>query len=484
MDMDDIFDLSQEDLDALKSLFESSTGTSSEQDDRTRIRIDEDKMTVWIYLVPPKKGEEYKVGDVVDMLVHNGVSFGHIMPRINALVKKGVYNREVLVARGQKMEEGTDGYYEYFFDTEVNNGKPKIREDGSVDYTAINNVTNIKKGDKIAIYHPAIPGKDGILVDGTVSKTPMVKEKPPLRGRAVIKDENTYYANETGKIELNEGNIDIRNVHEIPGDVDFNTGRVEFWGDITINGNVGAGAYIRCGRNLIINGVVEAATIFSGGDIILKRGIQGNMQANIKCRGNLMSNFLEQCTVEAEGYVDANYILNSNVTSSKKVRVQGSRGSVIGGISSGLLGVEVSDLGNESEVKTIIHAGYSRENYDHWIKLRAEEAEIEVELKDVIAQMEELLKRRRFQGAASTKNLVELNKRQKQLFSRLDDVKGEIEECKSRLDQGRGVKIDALGTVHRGVVLEIENVARPVYQSIYKTQFKSQEGVIVGVPIL
>jgi len=367
MDIDDEFDLSQEDLDALKSLFESSVGLVDESDEKTRVRVDDDKMTAWIYLVPPKNGESYKVADLVDLLLHNGISYGHIMPRLNAMVKKGVYNRDIVVARGQKIEEGTDGYFEYFFDPEGNNGKPKIREDGSVDYTAVNNVTNIKKGDKIAIYHPAMPGKDGILVDGTVSKTPMVKEQPPLRGMSIVREDNVYFANETGKIVLNDNTIDIRNVHEISGDVDFNTGRVEFWGDITINGNVGAGAYIRCGRNLVINGVVESATIFSAGDITLKRGIQGNMQAMIKCRGNLMSNFIEQCTIEAEGFVDANYILNANVVSGKKVRVQGAKGSVIGGMVTGLLGVEAGDLGNESEVRTIVHAGYSRENYERWM---------------------------------------------------------------------------------------------------------------------
>ncbi len=482
--MDSVLDITQDDLLELKKLFAETTGKSDDFGETTKVRIADDKMKVWIYLVPPEPGKEYQVADLVDMLNSNGVTTGHIYSRLKAMVKKGVYNREVVVARGQMVEEGVHGYYEYFFDTEGSNGKPKIREDGSVDYTAINNVTNIKKGDKIALYHPAVPGKDGILVDGTVTKAGLVKEMPPLRGVAIKREDNTYYANETGKIELNESTIDIRNIHEISGDVDYNTGRVEFWGDITINGNVGAGAYIRSGRNLIINGVVEAATLFAGGDIILKRGVQGNMQAKVKARGNIMANFLEQCQVECDGNIDANYILNATVTSGQKIKVQGKKGSIIGGVCSGLTGVETEHIGNESEVKTIVHAGYMKDTYDKWIMLRAQEQEVEAQLQEALEQMEDLLKRRRFQGAASTKNLLALNTKQKELFAQLDEVKVDVKNCKDKLDKGRGVKIVTRGTVYRGTVLEIENLARPIYQEISMMQYKCQDGVIVAVPAI
>ena len=124
-------------------------------------------MEAWLKLEKPEEGQTYGYSDIQDILTANGVVYGLNSSRINAMIKKGIYDREVLVATGKSPEEGQDGYYEFIFDVEKNK-KPVIREDGSVDYTSVNIITCVDVDDIIAMYHPAIKGSAGSDVKAKV----------------------------------------------------------------------------------------------------------------------------------------------------------------------------------------------------------------------------------------------------------------------------------------------------------------------------
>ena len=251
----------------------------SKVQEKSYVRVSDDRMKAWLYLSEPSGDtEKYDVDALLDMLKEDGVTTGYLMPRLVAMSKKGVYQREILVAEGKAVVEGSDGYYEYLFDTENLSGAPKIMEDGSVDYGSVNVLQSVQVGGKLAEYHEAVGGEDGFTVDGMILKSNPVRELQPLRGRSVERRGNLYFAKVAGKVEIKAGNIDIRTVHEVQGDVDLSTGRIEFFGDVVINGNVSTGVLIRAGRNLVIEGTVECAELFAGGDIVLKRGVQGNMK--------------------------------------------------------------------------------------------------------------------------------------------------------------------------------------------------------------
>lgn len=65
--------------------------------------------------------------------------------------------------------------------------------------------------------------------------------------------------------------------------------------------------------------------------------------------------------------------------------MNGKRGSIIGGLTHGVCGIEVTTLGNDAEKKTVIMAGASPEGY---AKLRQLEKTIQ-ELSQGLAQIEE-----------------------------------------------------------------------------------------------
>lgn len=451
----------------------------------TYLRVDEDKMAAWLYLAPPDKGQTYTKRDLEDYLEMQGVVKGYHSSNLSAMIKKKVYDREILVARGAQTQPGTDGYFEYLFSPEEHCG-PKVKEDGSVDYSSMSALQNVHKGDKVAIYHYAVQGVNGYTVLGDEMKATPVRDLPPMRGKGITRENDVYYAQSDGKIEVKNGKIDIQNVHEIMGDVDAIIGKIEFFGDVIINGNVEGGIVIRAGRNIEIHGTTGAATLFAGGDVMLSRGIQGG--GKISARGNVFAEFIENTTVDAGGLVQSNVILNAKVYAQDKVITTGKRGAIIGGYTHALKSIEVMTAGNDVELKTILHCGYAPESFDKLLEARRKETEIKERLSKLVDNMTEALREKRMRGANTARSteasLVEWNRLKDEYFAELDKVGKEREELETTMEEGRDSYIKVDGNIYRNVVIGINAEQMTLDRNTCFMKYSAEKGVIEGSVII
>ena len=101
---------------------------------RLEIEVRKDAMAVTAYVIPEGTAE------ITEQLVREqlaacGVKAGICSELLSQFVEQGVYNRKYPVAAGQPAVDGKNGYYEYFFERDVKEFVPTIREDGSVDYS-------------------------------------------------------------------------------------------------------------------------------------------------------------------------------------------------------------------------------------------------------------------------------------------------------------------------------------------------------------
>lgn len=447
--------------------------------EKTYLRVDKDDMSAWLYLAPPDNGQEYSKRDLLEYLAHNGIVMGYHSSNLSAMIKKKVYSREILVAKGKESVDGTDGYFEYLF-TPEEYGVPKIREDGSVDYTNMSALQNVHKGDKVAIYHYAIQGVDGYTVYGATLKAKPAKDLPPARGKGIRREENEYYAQTDGKIEVKKGKIDIQNVHEIMGDVTLIIGKVEFFGDIIINGNVEGGVVIRAGRNIEIHGTTGSASLFAGGDIVLSRGIQGG--GKISTRGSVYADFIENTTVDAGGVVQSNTILNAKVSAKDRVITTGKKGVIIGGYVHGLKGIQAMSAGSDVEVKTILHCGYDEQDYEKLLEVRRRENETKEKLAELVDNMTEALREKRMRGSSTSSatetKLAEWNKTKDMYFQELDDIGRERERLEEIMEQSKGACIKIDGNLYRNVMICINAEQMMIEKSTRFMKYSADKGVI------
>lgn len=454
-------------------------------DNGSYVRIEPDDMTAWLYLNSPNHGRKFTKQDIMDFLQKNGVVKGYHNSNIAAIVKKEIYEREIKVALGREAKDGADGWYEYCFSPETMKA-PAIREDGSVDYASMSELQNVHKGDTVAIYHHALQGETGYTVKGKESRPRPAKELPPLRGKGISHEANPdiYVAVMEGKIEVKDNKIDIKNVHEIMGDVDLVTGRIEFFGDVIISGNVSAGVVIRAGRNIVIKGTVEAVTMFAGGDIVLERGIQGGQKAKIEARGSIFADFIEHTGVVAKGDVSANSILNSNVSAEGKVIAAGKKGVILGGYVHGLQGIEAGVLGNEAEKKTFVHAGCEKEIYEQYAGIATREEAARQELSKTVDIMSDILRTKRLAAATMSRGdeerLADLNKRKDECFQKLDDIRLEKVVLEEKIGKGKDARVITNGEVYRGVTVGIRDSMCVVEQKTSFMQYEYLNGMVDG----
>lgn len=448
------------------------------------VHIEEDGMLAWLFLMPPEGKSDYTKEEIYQFLKENGVQYGFHESNIAAVLKKHIYKREIKIAKGTKGSEGKEGYFEYHF-TPTSHQTPKVREDGSVDYASMHMLQNVAKGEKIATYHKALQGEDGIDVKGNKTPAKVIRELTPLRGRNIqrIVEEDIYVSMIDGKVTLEDGKIDIQSQHEIMGDVTLITSKIEFYGDVIINGNVEAGVTIRAGRNVIIKGMAEAIDVNAGGDIVIEKGINGGQKAKLSAKGNVFADYMEYVNVVAGGDVQANVILNSEVTAKGKVILTGKRGSVIGGFTNGFLGIEATNIGNDMEVPTILHAGYQEETYDKYLEYMREENKILKEFQTMAATLTELLKLRQAGGSAflvtQQTQLISLIQKKNDLVERLNQVKSEKAKLNEEIVNGQDAKIKAAGKIFRGVTLSINRAIMRIERNDSFMIYRSENNEIL-----
>ena len=444
-----------------------------------RLEIAEDAMKATLFMVPPDEGDSYTVEDVLTFLRQNGVYGGILYSAIENMINNHVYYKDVCIAEGRPVVNGVNGYYEFMFQTgQITH--PVIRSDGSVDYQSMNLVHSVKKGDKLAIYHHSEPGEHGIDVRGREMRCRLGKEQPALRGGGfeIAPDGITYVATNDGRVEYENFRLYVRDVYEHRGDLDQLTGRIDFYGDVVVHGNVCTGTTIRASKSITVDGSVEAATLIAEGDIILRKGIQGGSRCRIVCGGNLYANFIEFADVNVKGNIEANIIMNSNIKAGKSVKIAGRRGSIVGGELHAAGIVDLTNLGNKAEIKTAVATGFDEETEKryHLLLSKAESAREGIRKSEYALTT---LNNRRIcndppEVKEAKRNRIErMLKRDKR---QLEHVEKELNELSERMEISRHSSVRVANTAYPSVTVGIDFASMKLDKPYEHCEFYRADG--------
>ena len=235
----------------------------------------------------------------------------------------------------------------------------------------------------LARYHEPTKGEFGFDVCGKLLVPKPGKPKPRLHGKGfkTSEDGKEIYAAISGKIEYCNYDLSVVNVYEVNGNLDMSMGNIDFNGDVNITGSVRSGVTVHAMGSIYVGGFVEGATLIAGKDIVLKDGVNTKNSGKIEAGGNISGRFFENTEVIAKGDLQCNYILNCRVLTYGWIFVEGPIGSIIGGDVTGVMGISTTSCGHESNVKTLLRVGSTKE-------IRKEYAELIMELKEVDGQIE------------------------------------------------------------------------------------------------
>lgn len=425
------------------------------------VRVTYDEMEAYMLLPEPEADEEYTVAQLQTALSECGVSVGIIEETLTELVEHKIYNSELLVAQGIRPVDGVDGYYDYNFNSNLDR-KPKILPDGSVDYWSVHSIEAVVAGQVIAIYHPAIEGRDGMTVKGKLLTAKRGREQMPIKGKGFerMNDNLTYTATMDGKIEMQNDKIVILPVHEVYGNAEQAGGNIDFRGDIVIHGNVESGVVIRATGSITVDGIVEACTLEAGKEIILRSGMLGGNKASVKTKAGITAKFFEFTNIECDGDLQADVLMDCTVDCKGQVVLDGSRGSIIGGSIHAVRGVRVSTLGNDAEKKTEIFVGAGIAVYSrlHVLEKKIEVTQQELDkIEEGLRQFETLQKERGVDYTNDPRRTALLRAKIKDTAILANDNE-EVKKLRILAESSRGACVSVIREVYPGVVINIDEM--------------------------
>jgi uncharacterized protein (DUF342 family) len=362
----------------------ANLGTIDEEKPKYKIDhlISANKLKAYIRIELTNEDAVVGSGEIFDYLGELGIKYGINIDIIKDYCIKKEYSKELLAAEGKCPVNGRDAEIVYNFDLTKEN-KFIEKEDGSIDFQNLNNITNVKKDDILCRMIPAEKGTDGINVFGNAIQY--------REGRNISFEngKNTYISDDglelragsDGCVKVSGGTVFVDDVYRV-NNVDNGTGNITFNGSVIIGGDVKAGFSVRAIGDIKIRGMVEGAFIESGGDVVISKGKSGIGKGTIRAKGSITSKYIENSIIESEKNVYAEALINSFVTAKESIMLRGNTAAIIGGTIAANNIIYAKTIGNKTNTETniVIDIKDYLEEQKLMIKKAAERANLEGEL--------------------------------------------------------------------------------------------------------
>ena len=444
------------------------------------ITIDADRMNArGRFTCASDKGQEITKNEILSDLKLKGVKYGIDECAIDFYLMSRMYNEEIILASGQPPIQGKNASIEYFFNTDLH-VRPTLNADGSVDFFNLNIINHVEEGQLIAKLTKEVKGTPGKDIFGGVIQPAKVNRKILKYGKniTVSEDGTELYSQCNGHVMLTGGRVFVGNVMEVEN-VDTSTGNIVYEGNVQVNGNVCSNFSVKAKGNVEVKGVVEGAEIEAGGNITIARGMNGMGKGVLKAGGNVIAKFIENSSVEAEGYVESGSIMHSNIVAGTEVHVGGRKGFISGGRVNATSLIEAKILGSEMGTNTILEIGLSAVAKKRFKEVSEQIEEIDKVLARAIPIME-AAKERIEEGQElsdeqldNVKNIYNLSKIK--LKEQLE-LKSEQEELNKAMEIDKDASIKVTDTVYAGTQIVISDVSKMIKDRVQHCKFIKSQG--------
>lgn len=337
--------------------------------ERIVIKISEDELKATIIFNLSKSeldlsNREAVVKEAYEALGKHNVNFGIKRELFFGELEPG---KPYVIAEGERSIDGKDSEIKMY---ELSERKPEIREDGKADYYELKLINRVKAGDWLGERIEATDGFPGRTVTGMALKAAKGKNFPLLYDKnsvyeVMTNNKTVLYSKFSGAVNYIDGKITVSNHLVIDGDVDFNTGNIEFDGYVTVNGTVMDGFSIIATKDIEINSPLGLGNVKGikslEGSIFIKGGIVAKDPFQIIAKNDIFTKFANNVALTCGGIAHIGfYCINSNVTA-KEVFIESTKGNIIGGNIKAEMKVTAPVIGSSLEVKTVIEVtGFNR----------------------------------------------------------------------------------------------------------------------------
>ncbi|MCP4114808.1 MAG: DUF342 domain-containing protein [Desulfobacteraceae bacterium] len=350
----------------VRSEQDQPTGEQLPLTEYLEITISEDRLTAFA-LIKKWDADLVTVEAVKEALDEQGICAGL---KDDAMIKTWLSlatpeGDSFVIAQGIAPEYPVDATVKYHFAVDFRN-PGKVLEDGSIDFRDRGDIPFVKAGTLLTEKTAVREGRSGTDVTGLeipVAEAVEVMFNPGT-GTRLSDDGLQIFADADGQPHLDAmGNVSVFSEIKIEGDVDFETGNINFDGNIVVAGVIKEGFSVR-GATLTA-GQIEGAEIELTGDLNVGAGI---IDAKlIRVQGSVQAKYVNNSVIRAFGdLIVQKEIIDSKVLLSGECVNQ--TGNIIASTIVAKKGVQAVHIGTETSSPTRLRVGVD----DHIKSLVAE----------------------------------------------------------------------------------------------------------------
>ena len=428
------------------------------QDGTVRVEVSKDKLEAFIWVYPPRGGNPAKREDVDKALTDNNVVYGIREDVIQTALNLQNVSDPLLIARASDPIDGEDAKIELKAASGMR-GKPTEMVDGRVDFYNLNLIQNVDQGEVLAVKTPATPGTPGYTVTGEEIPVKSGKDVQLAAGKNVelSEDSCSLLATAKGHLVVVGNKIGVSTVYEVNGDVDFNTGNVEFNGTVLVKGSIREGFKVAAYGDVEVMDTIADGIVECTGNLKVRNGIVGK-KSFIKAGGSVFAKFIENSIVESGGdVVVGEAVMHSKVNAKKSLAV-GGKGVIVGGIVRVGEEINCKIVGSPLATITELEAGISPELRQELSRLVKEKQTKEVDFDKADKAIKLLSQLKQVMGELPPDKLAimaRVTRVQVQLAQELEELKHAVEQAEYQILQSERGRILVQGVIHPGVKITI-----------------------------
>lgn len=367
--------------------------------------------------------------------------------------------RDVAVAQGLQPEDYLPVRWE--IKQELMEEKKMLDEKAIfLDFKSVSPFTMVKKGDLLAPILPEREGSFGYDIFGKALPYSKQALDCPVPGENVVESPQGYRASCDGRFIVDLDGFRVEQVLELKTGVSYETGNIDFPGDVIIGGEIARGFKIHANGSIFCRQVIDATELVAKGDIVTPMGIIGRPGSVVRAEGRIRAKFLENCYILARESVEINTsVMNSSIQTLDRL-VLGDKGLLMGGKIQAQNGVDAYQIGSERGSKAEIICGMDFSALERIIWIRDQNMLMVKQLKMIEYQIT--------QRPSHTAELKEAYNKIREEMRKLNELSKEL---LLQIDKNDGAEVNVRGTIFPGNYLEICHISFIVSKPMSRVRF-------------
>ena len=451
------------------------------KDAELQIHKSEDKMKAFIDYIPPQGlGSDLSAEDIINSLKEQNIVYGLKKDNINKILGSNEIIEQLLIAEGKQPVPGKDAELEFHFEKDDKH-IGTVREDGSIDFHDLDIVNNVEAGTKLVTKIESEPGEAGKNIEGKkIEPEPPKEVSLPKGENTEITDDNTLISTEEGHISYEQDKVNVVTVYKVKGDVDFNTGNIDFIGSVFVEGNVTEGFEIKAEGDIQVRGNVEGAHLKSAGNIVINKNFIAKNKGEIECEGDFKTKSIQNGKVICKGdiYVkDA--IMHSTIHSAGEINLTGHKGLIVGGEVRATKEINANIIGSSLATKTTVSSGIDPHTRNRFKEAKETLSKSKSNYLKTVKGINILnnMKEKHGELPQDKEDMLErLKETKKDLKEKIDTNEEIVNELSDKIHNATKGKIVAKRKIYPGVKIQIGSYQDDVDEVHTRTVFKVKDG--------